>query len=761
MQKKGRTVIALVCALCLLMTAGSEAAPNTRGIRNILGRIEQGSMAILGEMSLIPYDFTGYEMLYRADLPERFTDEITVGGTVAETEDNSGMLRCLLDEETARQIMENSYAVSIAPDGTILRVSYLSPQPIMFVEREKTLVLMAQSAGRGVPDTDGSLKNALDYKLKVSSQPAEGTVRWSPDSRYLFFNDTDRWRGGEMDDPYLADTQTGEIFLIDNGGSPKDSSQGTFRCVQNGCFSMDGKSFYWYCQSYAPGTASVHTIMRYDLESGAMETVYELKGPMKDFCEVKQGCWFLLETAEDGTNLIRMTVSGEDVVCGTELLPVTWKSCTFYPVVRGKVLMAADPNPAGGTYLLPLGWDEPADASAWRKVGSIHDRELREISLEEIEKELQEAKNNNSVLSGNANINTAYIKHAAAVNGATNLILTVYIRETVPDSWGGGFNDFSGQIILNTENLRQYAIQTGWVLDGFTDELINGDCFLMKGYGQDALGLGCTDTLGDIELIRGETYTSPYGSFLCRKESDPLVLSSVTLENAECNADITAAEDEYTIRFHITEYPAPETIRREYTVPEVLTAERWQEVTSGMNRKDQKKLSGLYAKVTPDALADRKDREEILASYPAAATETLYILKDDNKAANLETMEEALAAAGYTAEDYARDMELAAEPRGTNIVVTQNGKSEKYPVRYAFTASDPAAFPGSSRVQELAGLCDRIGSAVMANRAAEQPAPLGDIILEKYDMGSVDFYVSLENSEETESTMEICLKVNP
>ncbi len=763
MRKKERIILALLCVLCLLTVTGATAAPDIRAIRSAMGRIEQGSFAMMGEYLLIPNDCSGFELQFRPDLPRKILDEIIPGIQTPEADRETGMIRCPLDEETTCWLLGNAYAFSIGPDDSILWIIYFSDQSLMFVQHKKTLVLAAQSSGRGVPDADGALQSTLAHKLKISSEPSEGEVRWSPDSHYLFFNDTDRWSGVgiTLDDPYLMDTQTGEIFLLDNGGSPKDPLRGTFRCVLNGRFSMDGKSFYWYCRSYVSGDEPAHSIMRYSLADGTQETVYTLEGALQDFCEVKENCWFLLETADSGMNLIRMDVSKNRADMPKELIPIPWKNCSFLPAIRENVLLAVTPNTSGGTYMLPLTWDTPA-AAAWCKIGSLEEGRMREISIDEIAAEVQEAKLNSNGVTANAAISAANIKHAAAITGVTDLLLTIFIREPVPDSWGGGFRDFNSQVILNTETLALFPIRNTGVPDGFRDSLIDGTCFLPKNYyGQTALGLYFADVLPEITFRKGESFTSPFGVFMCRNESDPLVFSSVTLENRECAADITALETGYSIRFSITDYPEPEIIRKEFTVPEVLTVDRWDELKSAMSKKDQKKLSALFTKIVPGKLDKRKNQDEILAAYPSAATETLYVLIDDAKAVNLEMAEEILEAAGYTAEDYACDMELAAVPRETNIIVTRNGQNQTFPVRYAFSASDPLLFPKSYRIEELAGLCERICKAVTANLDSEAPVAVEDVILDKYDMGSVDFYVTLDHSEATDSALEIFLTVVP
>lgn len=759
MMKKSRIMLALLCALCLLAAAAEGSEGSLRNIRTTIGRVEQGCIAMMGDYWLIPEDFSGFELQVRPDLPEGYPDQFIPGLPAPETDESSGMFRFALAEETARQLLESAYAASISPDGAILWFIYDSP-PFMVVQRGKTLVLAAQSSGRGAADTDGGLKSVLDYKLSITTDPAESRAAWSPDGRYLFFNEPELWRNDRMmlNDPYLLDSYTGDIFLIESSGNPKNPLQDTFRCVLNGCFSADGKSFYWYCRSYAPGDRPGHFLMRYDLESGARETVCELKGAMLDFSEIRENCWFLLEASGGAAGLVRLTLSPDGIERTEEPLPAFCNSAGFLPAVRGNVLLAATPLSSSGTYLLPLTWDAPA-GDTWYKVGSLREDALQEISTDAIEAELREAKNNPNAVSGRHNIGTAYIKDADAIIGVTNLLLTVSLRDPIPESWGGGYEDFNGQVILNTENLKQFPIWTGWIREGTPDTLINGDCFLAMNYGQDAVGLYSAYELPEVPFLKGETYRSQYGTFLCRNESDPLVLTSVTLKNRECSAEITIAGDSYTVRFRVADRPEPEAVREEYTVPEVLTVERWNEITSAMDKKDKKKFSSLYGKITPDKLAARKNSDEILACYPAAATETLYILQDDLKTSSLSMAETILEAIGYTAEDYRRDMEQVAVPRETNVIVTKNGSTETSPVRYTFIVPDPLLYPGSARVQELAGLCEQIGRAVTANRLSAEPLPVESVILDRYYMGNIDFDVTVNNMEETETTLEFTLTV--
>ena len=69
--------------------------------------------------------------------------------------------------------------------------------------------------------------------------------------------------------------------------------------------------------------------------------------------------------------------------------------------------------------------------------------------------------------------------------------------------------------------------------------------------------------------------------------------------------------------------------------------------------------------------------------------------------------------------------------------------------------------PESSRILELAGLCDRIARTVLENRLSADPLPPEDVIAEQYDMISADFYVTVDDSKATGNTLEFSLTVTP
>ena len=107
MMKKGRIILALLCALCLPAAAhGSESS--LRDIRTVIGRIEQGSIAMMGEFWLVPEDCTGFELRYRPDLSDSYMEEILPGLPAPEADESTGMLRCFPDEDTVRGLLKKA-----------------------------------------------------------------------------------------------------------------------------------------------------------------------------------------------------------------------------------------------------------------------------------------------------------------------------------------------------------------------------------------------------------------------------------------------------------------------------------------------------------------------------------------------------------------------------------------------------------------------------------------------------------------------------
>ena len=99
---------------------------------------------------------------------------------------------------------------------------------------------------------------------------------------------------------------------------------------------------------------------------------------------------------------------------------------------------------------------------------------------------------------------------------------------------------------------------------------------------------------------------------------------------------------------------------KKYIVPNAITKERYDAFLANMEKKQQKKLGNYYSLWEPKKLDKKSNKDEIIALYPSVTEQALYILKSDLDNTKMTDAESLLAAAGYTEEDYALDLELMA-----------------------------------------------------------------------------------------------------
>jgi hypothetical protein len=96
-------------------------------------------------------------------------------------------------------------------------------------------------------------------------------------------------------------------------------------------------------------------------------------------------------------------------------------------------------------------------------------------------------------------------------------------------------------------------------------------------------------------------------------------------------------------------------IERQYMIPTAITEENYKEITGRMSKGDKKKVSTYYTMMTPDKLEKAENKEELLATYPTLATESLYLLKSGTEPKNKEKIEGYFKNAEYTQEEFERD----------------------------------------------------------------------------------------------------------
>ncbi|MBQ9307735.1 MAG: hypothetical protein IJ229_07410 [Clostridia bacterium] len=101
-------------------------------------------------------------------------------------------------------------------------------------------------------------------------------------------------------------------------------------------------------------------------------------------------------------------------------------------------------------------------------------------------------------------------------------------------------------------------------------------------------------------------------------------------------------------------------IEKVYQIPQAITVDRFNAFMDALSSKDAKKVKNVYSLSKPDKVATLDNKDEMLALYPSLEDTELYVLKSDTSASNKGKMEGYFADAGYTAEDYALDMENVA-----------------------------------------------------------------------------------------------------
>lgn len=110
-------------------------------------------------------------------------------------------------------------------------------------------------------------------------------------------------------------------------------------------------------------------------------------------------------------------------------------------------------------------------------------------------------------------------------------------------------------------------------------------------------------------------------------------------------------------------------IEKVYLLPQATTVERMNSFIANMSKKDEKKVRNIYTLYKPEKVAEREDKDELLALYPELANQELYVMKADTSENNKKKTAESFAAAGYTQADYDLDQQYVAGKAGTSNAV--------------------------------------------------------------------------------------------
>lgn len=143
-------------------------------------------------------------------------------------------------------------------------------------------------------------------------------------------------------------------------------------------------------------------------------------------------------------------------------------------------------------------------------------------------------------------------------------------------------------------------------------------------------------------------------------------------------------------------------VQKEFVIPMVISEERMDALTAGLDTNMKTRVTGYYKKYDINKLGKKDNKDELLASYPILADEVAYVIRD-NVSDNVKGMlQDVFEEAGYTYEEYLEDMGEAGEQEASetplfnvNMVYRLDGDKlvvevpfeeieyrEKYPIYY-------------------------------------------------------------------------------
>ncbi len=99
-------------------------------------------------------------------------------------------------------------------------------------------------------------------------------------------------------------------------------------------------------------------------------------------------------------------------------------------------------------------------------------------------------------------------------------------------------------------------------------------------------------------------------------------------------------------------------VRKEYVVPPVIRAERFEELRSKMSVTDADSVKGFYKKYDIEDLGKNDDKDQLLLDYPILEKEVIYVLRPSLKDSAYKSIEKNMGNAGYTYEEFVLDKEL-------------------------------------------------------------------------------------------------------
>ncbi len=760
-----------------------EAAPSAWDLAFSTGK------AGLEEISLWPDDFTGFtigftpgnkDALFDAATPVR-TDEYGV-----EYYEIPGILATMLSGETARYCKP----VSLGPDGAVLwKAPSLSGNGYaLYIQRDRTLVAAAQSSVRGAADSDGRLARTLEEKINKEPNVSDGTIEYSADGRYLFFNDTDKWMGVRMslDLPYMLDTWTGEFFLLASYpgidqvlSMPQDADSGhrAFGPL-DGHFTMDGRYLVAVMiGSNLPDWESGRRLMRYDLETGTVEH-FDLDCKASRLMEYSDNRFLIYSSDRGWQNL---TITGSQVT----LEAYDWhgipnSQLEIYHNLSGPAVALHYPLWANFSALSFLR-NMPESDDDWLVLQNPNDETFETMTSAELSSLIDEEITKTRSMDVVATIMPGYgVKcwFAPVVPIPGTPYILAGVRGLVPyaESWRVFSRSEERGIILNTETLvirpilfEYMTLDVGrsFVRDDIV--MIDGTVYRLKqdvtaitelteaetGKTLSGMNRGIPETSRKIE-------TSEYAYRVTTAEAGKLVCANNGFRSLgfRVTNDFRVLDDGYRLTLTLDMAPDPDDrdpeIRR-YMVPRALTEERMTEISNRLAKTDRKKIQKAYTKVKPEKLDSREDRDQLLAYYPSLREQPLFILREEySETRNQEKLEGILRAAGYSAEEYEADRQLAD--------MRSMAAATSFALTYIFRSDDPSLQWTAGTAGALCTLADHLASTVYRQYQTADPKP--DSIESLPTQGSftyegITFNVALESIQEEEESLTLVFTVAP
>ena len=725
--------------------------------------------ADLIETSMLPNDYSGFTLAICAeqiDTNAIEVDHISDDGRVCYIE---------LTDSECKSLFNNATAISLGPQGAILWGIEVNNEKSFIVQHDHTLVLLLQALHRGAEDSANVLKNSLDYKSKIVPDIVNGDVRWSSNGRYLFLNETAKWFGfsQQIDDPYLADTFTGEIFIIETDGQEKKiNTRGSYQCVEMGRFSQEDSAFYYFIKNYSYGSPTMHTLKHYDLASGELTVCYQTDNDVYDFCELRKNHWIILEKCDSSIRIIRLAESGFASEQEQLSLPMEGE-ISLIPVTEELALIELHNHDYSLSCLLPIQWKKSAENAKWYIIRDISSDGIQEISAEQItlSDSYGSKKPVNPSIPGKG-----IILNIAAIDNTPNVLCRIRYERTIPNSWAGMVEVLYGYVTINVNSMRIEPIMFSATMnDGFSDQKIYNKTILIETAKSTESyrfnDLANTSPFYFVQqpeesLTVNTVYTCSSGTYKCTQMNDSIELTSVLVGGKKVSSVITVLNDGYRIDLSLSSIKQAE--QQEFIFPEAITQERFEFFINKMSKSSKKKVLVQYWFITPnDQSKPYYKKEELITRYPSLHTESMYILKDHVAKSVLVKLEEYFAEAGYDIADYRIDK---TEVKG-------NPYEMGYPISYKFIPN-PNILLNCTDALELAGLCDQINYSIYQNQLEqfkenEEPIIENQVLIgllqtrknndisllvkNQYEIDNSLFSISVENVEEKDG--DLCITV--